>query len=364
MDLLRPRDHRLIALRASLSDELPSLIVTLPINIGYLLDYPDLFAPDFSGPLLVTRSDAQLMVDSRYTAQANAAELPVRVVEWRESPWQSLQTIVAEAEVKKCGFESSVMSVAQYNQVKKVMGVELTPTEGLVEALRLKKEPAEIDALTKAARLGDQVFLKILEKLRPGLAELEVAAEIDYMLRQSGAEGSSFETIVASGPNSAFPHARAGARRLESGDFIKMDFGGVYGGYHADMTRTVVLGPLTEERRQLYEDVAKAQELVLLSLAPGVTGREMDAISREYFQSIGKADHFSHNLGHGVGLDVHEQPTLGPKSTSTLEPGMVFTVEPGLYFPKYGGVRIEDMVLMCEHGIQVLTESTKELLVL
>ncbi len=356
-------ERRLRALCESLTEEAPSLIVTLPANIRYLLDAPALFDSEFSGLLFVSGVEAWLLVDGRYTAQARSAGLPAEVVQWRESPWKSLQKILDTTAVKRCGFESAYMAVAQYNQLKKSLEVELTPAVGLVEGLRLTKEPAEIEALAKAAQLGDEVFLKVLESLKPGRAEREVAADIDYWLRQAGADASSFETIVAGGPNSAYPHARAGERRLRAGDFVKLDFGGVFGGYHADMTRTVVLGSATDEQREIYEHVAEAQARALAGLAPGVTGREADALSRGYFISIGKGDSFGHNLGHGVGLDVHEQPTLGPKSKTELVAGMVFTVEPGLYIPGFGGVRIEDMVVMCEHGIQVLTESTKELLI-
>jgi len=356
-------ERRLRALSEALTEDVPSLIVTLPANIRYLLDAPALFDPGFSGPLFVCGAEAWLLVDGRYTAQAEAGGLPANVVEWSESPWKSLRPILDGAAIKRCGFEAAYMTVAQYNQLKEVLDVELTPARGLVEGLRVKKEPSEIDALAKAAKLGDEVFIKVLESIKPGRIEREVAADIDCWLRRAGADGPSFETIVAGGPNSAFPHTRAGERRLRAGDFVKLDFGGVFGGYHADMTRTVVLGSATEEQRELYEHVVEAEARALAGLAPGVTGREADALSRDYFVSIGKGDSFGHNLGHGVGLDVHEQPTLGPKSKTELEAGMVFTVEPGLYIPGFGGVRIEDMVVMCEHGIQVLTKSTKELLV-
>ncbi len=356
------RDLRLAALRELLTEDIPSLIVTAPANIHYLLDAPALFDPGFSGPLFVTTAQAWLLVDSRYTAQARSAGLAVEVVEWRESPWKSLQKILKEKAVKRCGFESTHVTMAQYHQVKKSLEVELAAAPGLVEGLRQIKEPVEIDALAKAARLGDEVFLKVVETLKPGRTERDVAADIDYWLRRAGADASSFETIVASGSNSAYPHARAGERRLSAGDFVKLDFGGVFDGYHADMTRTVVLGQASPEQQELYNEVAEGQARALAGLAPGVTGRDADALARGYFESIGKGAYFGHNLGHGVGLEVHELPTLGTKSETVLEAGMVFTVEPGLYLPDFGGVRIEDMVVMCEHGIQVLTESTKELL--
>jgi Xaa-Pro aminopeptidase len=355
-------NNRLDRLRSLFDDEIPALLVTAPANIRYLIARPTLFDPDFGGLLFVSAEDSWLFVDSRYTAQAEAADLACRVVEWSGNIWKVVSPVLREAKVKRAGFEPAYVTVAQWQQIKKGLTVELAPVPGLVEKLRLKKEPAEIDALAQAARLADEVFLKIVEQIKPGLAERELAADIDYWLRRAGAEASSFDTIVAGGPNSAFPHAGAGERRFQAGDLVKIDFGAVLGGYHSDMTRTVVLGRASAQQTELYADVAEAQARALAGLAPGVTGQEIDALARDYFGSIGKVDNFGHNLGHGVGLDVHEQPTLGPKSSTELEAGMVFTIEPGLYFPDFGGVRIEDMVVMCEHGIQILTSSTKELL--
>lgn len=353
---------RMDRLRQMFDENIPSLLISAVSNIRYLLDAPTMFDADFGGRLLVTGTDAWLFVDGRYTGQAEAACLPCAVVGWSKSLWGTIASTAAAAGIKRAGYEPSYVTMAQWRTMKDELKLELAPAGGLVEKLRIKKEPAEIDALAHAALLGDRVFLKLIETLRPGLREREVAADIDYWLRRAGAQGPSFDTIVASGPNSAFPHAGAGERRLESGDFVKLDFGGVFGGFHADMTRTVVLGKATDEQKELYRDVFEAQSRVLAALAPGVSGRDADGVAREYFESIGKAGYFGHNLGHGVGLDVHEQPTLGSKSSAELECGMVFTVEPGLYYPAVGGVRIEDMVVMCEHGIQILTSSTKELL--
>jgi Xaa-Pro aminopeptidase len=353
---------RLDRLRELFDLEIPALAVTRIANIRYLLDKPTLFDRHFGGALLVGPDSAWLIVDSRYTGPAEAAEPPCRIVPLVNSLWETLAELVKEIGLAGLGFESRHITVAQWGRLKERLPFEPAPADGLVEGLRMVKDESEIDRLAQAARLTDQVLERIRPELRPGLSERDLALEIDISLRRAGADGSSFETIVATGPNSAFPHAGAGGRRGAAGDFIKIDFGAVYQGYHADMTRTLVFGPPSPRHEEVYHRVLEAQELVLESLAPGVSGKEADAIARDRFASLGLAANFGHNLGHGVGLDVHERPTLGPRSNDLLTEGMVFTVEPGLYFPGFGGVRIEDMVVMREHGIQVLTRSTKELI--
>lgn len=352
---------RLDGLRALLDVETPALSISSGVNICYLLGRPTLFDPDFGGTLLVTETATVLMVDSRYIGVAEAANLPCRVELVKVSPWASLAAEVKKAKLKRLGFEAAYTSVSKWQQLKKHVLVELAPVIGLVEQLRVKKDESEITCLNRAAAIADSVFNELLNLIKPGMSERDIASEIDYRLRRAGAERSSFETIVAGGPNSAFPHARAGARKVKLGDMIKIDFGAVCEGYHSDMTRTVFLGKAGNEQKDIYKSVAKAQVKALEGLAPGITGKEADALARNFFKNIGKVRHFGHNLGHGVGLDVHEQPALGPKSEARLEVGMVFTVEPGLYFPGFGGVRIEDMVVMREHGIQILTTGTKEL---
>lgn len=356
------RPSRLAGLRALLSEEMPALIVSSVANIRYLLEAPTMFDDDFGGLLLVTEKTAALIVDSRYSGQAQEADLACEVEPVAGSIWATLAKAANRSKVKRAGFESRYLTVAQWQQLTKDVPIELVPAKYLVERLRAVKEPAEIDSLTEAARIADEIFNEILNFLGPGLSEREVALEIDFKMRRAGAERSSFATIVATGPNSAYPHAGAGDRRTQLGDFIKMDFGAVFGGYHSDMTRTVVLGVATDRQKRIYDAVLEAQMTALDGLLPGLTGAEADSLARNVFESIGMAEDFGHNLGHGVGLEVHELPTLGQKSEGRLDVGMVFTVEPGLYYPGLGGVRIEDMVVMRENGIQILTTSTKQLI--
>ena len=362
--MTRPADttDHIERLRGLFNEEVPALVVSTVVNIRYLLGRPTLFDADFSGLLLVGPEVAALIADSRYSAQAEAAGLPCRIEGMDGSSWETLGSLVKRAKLKKVGFEAQNLTVSQWQQLKNCVPAELAPAKDLVERLRLVKNASEIDSQAAAARIADEVFNDILNLLKPGVAEREIALEIDFKMRRAGAERAGFDTIVAGGPNSAFPHAGAGERKVGLGDFVKLDFGAVFNGYHSDMTRTVVLGNASSRQKEVYANVVKAQQLALDGLAPGIKGREADALARNFFASIGTAENFGHNLGHGVGLDIHEQPTLGPKSESVLEVGMVFTVEPGLYFPGFGGVRIEDMIVLREHGIQILTASAKELI--
>lgn len=353
---------RLEGLRRRLDSKTPAHLVTGMTNIRYLLDAPALFDPSFRGLLLVCEDDAILVVDARYVAQAEAAELPCRVHELSGSPWETVARLEKKLGLKRISFEPAHMSVAEWGRLKQQTRSELVPAEGLVEEIRMCKEQSEIDLIAAAAKIADRAFTRIIETIKPGVSEAELATELDFMMRRDGADGPSFETIVASGANSAYPHAGATDKVFARGDLIKIDFGAIYRGYHSDMTRTLVLGKATQRQRDIYTHVAKAQELALQGLAVGVTGKEIDAVARDYFSSVGYGEQFGHNLGHGIGLEVHEKPALGRQSDVVLEEAMVFTVEPGLYFPGFGGVRIEDDVVLREHGIQVLTSATKELL--
>jgi Xaa-Pro aminopeptidase len=214
--------------------------------------------------------------------------------------------------------------------------------------------------MQEAADLADQTFTYILTKLKPGVSENEIALEMEIYMRKHGATSSSFDTIVASGERSALPHGVASDRLLQANEFVKLDFGAYYHGYCSDLTRTVVLGKPTERHKQIYDTVLEAQLLALEKLKPGMTGREVDAIARNVITKAGYGDHFGHGTGHGLGMEIHEAPRLSLLSDTVLEPGMVVTVEPGIYIPGFGGVRIEDDVVITENGIRILTKSSKD----
>lgn len=355
-------NRRLEAVRTLMKEhELDALLITNPINIRYLLNRRQLFDAHFNGALLVTGGDAALLADFRYFELVEKAGLDAEAMLLTETLVATIAKLADDKKLIKIGVESGHLTVDKYLKISEKMGEKVRPQVGLVEQVRAIKDESEIEALAGAAAIGDRIFERLLGLLRPGITEREIALEIDFMMRREGAENVSFEPIVASGPNSAIPHAQAGDRALKNGDFVKLDYGCVYHGYCSDMTRTVVLGEADAEQRRLYNLVKEAQQMALDSLAVGITGEAADATARNFFARHGIADKFGHSLGHGVGLDVHELPTLGAKSEQTLKTGMVFTIEPGLYLPGYGGVRIEDMAVLRETGPEILTQTTKDL---
>ena len=224
------------------------------------------------------------------------------------------------------------------------------------------KTEQELEYLAMAESIGDKAFMKMLDIIKPGMTELEVAAELEYLLKKEGGEGLAFSTIIASGVNSSMPHAIPGDKKLEVGDFITMDFGCKYKGYCADMTRTVVLGKANEKQKEIYNIVLKAQLAALDAIKAGIPGKAVDKVARDIIEEAGYGAYFGHGLGHSVGLFIHEGPRLSMKEETILQPNMTETVEPGIYLPGFGGVRIEDMVVITENGYKNLAQSPKELI--
>jgi Xaa-Pro aminopeptidase len=242
-------------------------------------------------------------------------------------------------------------------------GAELVPTVGVVEALRRVKDAEELELMARAARVADESLAVVKSLLLDGPTEAEFGLALDTEMRRRGATGPSFETIVASGPNAAKPHARPTARRVESGELVVLDFGALVSGYCSDMTRTVCVGePRSAVLARMVEVVAAAQRAGVAAVRPGATGVEVDRACREVIADAGWSDAFLHGTGHGVGLDIHEGPWVGPTSSDTLAPGHVVTVEPGVYLPEHGGVRIEDTVVVTEDGCYPLTHTPKDLI--
>ncbi|MFY9526018.1 MAG: M24 family metallopeptidase, partial [Limnochordia bacterium] len=229
------------------------------------------------------------------------------------------------------------------------------------EELRSIKTEQEIENIRQAAKIGDQAFAELLPKIRSGVSEIEIALELEFLMRRAGASGMSFSPIIASGPQSALPHARPSERILMYGDFVVFDFGCIVNGYCSDMTRTIVIGEPEEQHLLIYDLVLKAQLESLAAVAPGRKGSEIDAIARDIITDAGYGEYFGHGLGHSLGLEIHESPRLSKADHTVLQPGMVVTVEPGVYLPGFGGVRIEDLVVVREDGHEVLTSTFKEL---
>ncbi len=346
---------RLEALRALIAEhELAAVVVSKPENRRYFSGFTG-----SSGMLLVSADQARLITDFRYIEQA-ALEAPAFIVVRHGSDmYDTLANEVKAIGGGKIGFESDFATWEAHEKMNAVIG-NLFPLH--LDRLRMVKDEAELAALRVAVRLADRAFDHILSFIKPGVSERDVALELEFFMRKNGAEKAAFDIIVASGPRSALPHGRAGERLIAAGDFVTMDFGAVYDGYHSDITRTVVVGKATDRQREIYSLVYAAQHAGLEAVAAGRTGREVDEAARRIIGNAGYADYFGHGLGHGVGLAIHEEPRLSPSGDEVLTANMTVTVEPGVYLPDWGGVRIEDTVVVTAGGVQILTASSKELI--
>ncbi|MDO4632741.1 MAG: aminopeptidase P family protein [Eubacteriales bacterium] len=318
-----------------------------------------------TGYLYISGNRQVLLTDSRYTTMAKAEAEAFEVVEISAAAgYGKLIAGLIEADgAERVGYEDQVMLCADYAALNEAGGRRLNvPLGNSLDLLRCVKTEEELELLAKAEEIGDLAFSHILTVLKPGLTEIEVAAELEYFMKRNGAEELSFPSIVASGENSAMPHAMPGSRKLQNGDFVTMDFGCVYQGYCSDMTRTVMIGKADEKQKAFYNVVLKAQLAALDSLKAGKKGCEVDAVARTIIADAGYGEYFGHGLGHSVGLQIHEWPRLSPNDSTVLVPNMIETVEPGIYLPGVYGVRIEDMVVVTEDGYRNLAHSPKELI--
>lgn len=336
-----------------------AMLIQKPENRRYVTGFSG-----SAGFALVSATEAILLVDFRYVEQAQTEAPGFEVIKAERQFIDTLADVVPARGLGRIGFESDAMSYKQYEDFsKRLAPVVLVPVDG-VDRLRWVKDEDEIAWITRAVEIADEAFAHIRSSLRPGAVEREIAIEMEFFMRRQGADKEAFETIVASGPRSALPHGRASDRALARGDFVTLDFGAFYRGYVSDCTRTVVLGSPTQKQRDVYELVLTAQRAALAGIKPGMTGKDADTIARKIITDAGFGENFGHSLGHGVGLAVHEGPTLSPREDAVLAPGMVVTVEPGVYLPGWGGVRIEDLVVITESGCRSVTRAPKELLTL
>jgi Xaa-Pro aminopeptidase len=314
--------------------------------------------------LAVTAGKATLVTDGRYTAQAKEETRGARVAIAKRSALQSACALLEE-QAAHAGYDPAHTTVADLNLMRSAIsgakrrGFFVGLDAPLISALRMVKDAEEIAQLRRAAHLGCRLFEEILPRMEGGATEISVAAELEFLARGLGAEGMSFETIVASGGRSALPHGRASTAKLPRKGFVTLDFGVILNGYCSDMTRTVHLGGASGEERSAYEAVLEAQGAAVLAVRPGATCGEVDEAARRVLRKAGLAKWFTHSTGHGVGLEIHEQPRVAAGQETRLEPGMVITVEPGIYMPGKFGIRIEDMVAVTEKGARVLTPVTK-----
>ena len=366
---------------------LTALLVTEPANVRYLTGLAS------SNAAVLVRADgsAVLATDARYAEAARRVCADIEVVEDRDVTGRLAELARGE----RLGFEAHHMTVAEYRR----LGEWPVPAEGLVEAVRMVKDEAEIEALRTACAITDQAFADVVGRIRPGMTEREIARALEFRMMELGADKPAFDSIVASGPNGSIPHHSPGDRPVARGDLLTMDFGALYRGYHADMTRTVAIGAVADWQRDLYELVRAAQRAGRHAVRPGVSVHRVDAAARDVIAAAGQAERFEHGLGHGVGLHIHELPFLGPdrhgaagsggeaaagdagegtggaeavterrgecdREGCKLKDRVPITVEPGVYLPGTGGVRIEDTLVTRGDAPELLTRTTKELLVL
>ena len=353
---------------------LDAIVVTHPLNIRYLSNHAG-----SAGILVMTPDAAHLLVDFRYReaiqqSQASEAACPgLRVVDVPASYDEALLACLQDIGASTVGFEAAHVSVATHEWWRKTaadrgMAVAFRATERVVEELRMIKDAAESAALRESARRIGPVAQAAFTAARAGATERDVAAAIESAMRAAGYERPAFDTIVGSGPNSALPHYRAGNRTLTRGDLVVLDFGGVLDGYCSDVTRTVAIGAIPPEARRIYDAVYEAQRAALAAVRPGIATTAVDAAARDVLEQCGLGPAFGHGTGHGLGLDVHEDPRVTRPRPDVLAiplaPGMVFTIEPGAYVAGFAGVRIEDDVLVTETGCEILTDVPRELITL
>ncbi|MEV0344333.1 Xaa-Pro peptidase family protein [Nonomuraea sp. NPDC050680] len=330
--------------------EVDAILVTSGVNVRYLTGLESSNA----AVLVKTDGSALLVTDNRYIEKTRG--LDVAAVEASD--------VAARLAAPGIGIEAASMSVATFNRLSSLLESGPVPLEPLVEVLRAVKDDDELELLRTACAISDQALADVMGNVGPGVTERDVARLLEARMIELGADGPAFATIVAAGENGAIPHHAPTGRELRTGDLVTVDFGACYQGYHADMTRTVALGGPAAWQREIYDLVAEAQRAGRQALAPGATAKEVDAAARSVIEAAGHGGHFRHGLGHGVGLEIHEDPFLGPSRTGRLEDRVPVTVEPGIYLPGRGGVRIEDTLVTRTGGPELLTKTTKELLVL
>jgi len=347
-------EARLAGLRARLRElGADAVLLSAPADVRWASG----FTTPEDAKAVVTPDAATLITDDRYTAQA-AEESAIEVL--IAGGHRQLDEILGRVAGLRLAVQADHLTWKAARDIEERLGAPPLATEGLTRALRLVKSPDEIDRLREAARLTDAAFAHVLEgTLRAGVREIDVALDLERFVRQNGGEGMAFDVIVAGGHRSAMPHGVASGRVLERGDLVTLDFGARVDGYHADMTRAVGIGPVAEPLRGWFDAVLQAQEAAVAAIRPGLSGVDADQVARGRLAEAGIAELFVHSLGHGVGLQIHEGPSLSSRSTDVLAPGMLVTIEPGVYRPGVGGLRIEDLVLVTEGGHEVLSRSPK-----
>ncbi|MEX3747564.1 MULTISPECIES: M24 family metallopeptidase [Lysinibacillus] len=345
------------ALRAQQSDV---FIITSHQNRRYLTGFTG-----SAGTVVITQTQALLLVDFRYTQQATnqSKEFDVREID-RSHLYETIQEILDTESIQTVGFEQQHVTYEAYQLMSSKLTATLKPLSNIVENLRMIKTTEEIELIKKAAWVSDEAFKYILTFIKPGVSEIDIANELEFHMRKNGATGAAFDIIIASGHRSALPHGVASDKKIEKGDMLTLDFGAYYQGYRSDMTRTIAVGEPPEKLKVVYQIVYDSLQKALSNMKAGITGKEADSYSRDFIKAKGYEKNYGHGSGHGIGLDIHENIFMSTVCEDILEENMVLTVEPGIYIPKIGGVRIEDDVIVTKNGVEVITNSPKELIIL
>ena len=335
---------------------LEAIIITSPENLYYFSGFTG-----GEGLLVFTPEKKYIIVDGRYTIQAKEQTKDFEVIEYKISPYK----IIADMRFDKIGFEDKTISYNSFKMMSRAMPAVTTigVSDELNEFRKVKNEE-ECKNIRRAEQIGDMAFEHILPFIKPGITEREIALELEYFMKKQGASALSFDTIIAVGERSALPHANLTDTKVEDGKIVLMDFGCVYNGYCSDMTRTVAVGYADDKTKNIYDTVLNAQLAALSAIKAGMYNKEVDKIARDIIADAGYGDKFNHSLGHGVGLEIHEQPNLSPRSEDILKKGNVVTVEPGIYVEGFCGIRIEDLVLVTEDGCENFTHSSKDFIIL
>ncbi|RKQ37766.1 M24 family metallopeptidase [Oceanobacillus halophilus] len=350
--------EKLANLKGKLEEnDLDGILITSPYNRRYITGFTGT-----AGAAIISKDDSRFITDFRYTEQATAQAEGFKIIEHSNTLENELKIQLKDMNIKRLGFEKDHVTYGVYQAYKDSFDVELIPVSGIIEEIRLIKSDEELGILKQAAKIVDDAFEHIQSFIKPGVKEIDISNELEFFMRRQGATSSSFDTIVASGYRSALPHGVASDKEIQSGELVTLDFGALYKGYCSDTTRTVAVGDISDQLKDIYYTVLEANQRGVNGIKPGLTGKEADALTRDYIEDKGYGKYFGHSTGHGIGLEVHEGPGLSKRSDVKLKPGMVVTVEPGIYIAGVGGCRIEDDIVITENGNERLTFASKELI--
>ena len=342
------------------SSRLDGILFSSLENIRYLCGFTG-----SDGAFIITQKESFFLTDSRYWTQAEEEVKGPQIIHYKKK-MEGIASLFVDLKLRNIGFESAFLpfSAHQFLRERLFHETKFIPLEDEIKNIRTLKDTQELALLRTAIEIASNAFLNILELLKEGVPEREVALEMEFFMKRNGADAIGFDIIIASGKRSALPHGKASGKQIEKGDFILIDFGSGFQGYHSDQTRTLVCGNPSLEQQKIYRIVKEAHDRAIEKIRPGIPIGEVDTAAREYIRNQGYGEYFGHGTGHGIGLAVHEDPLVNSENKGLLQEGMVFTIEPGIYIPNWGGVRIEDMVLVTPHGAEVLTYLPRELKVI